>query len=356
MKIMFVNSSLADGGSERAMALIANQMAEIGYDVTMLLLRDKPHVYQLEPSVNLIQLTYSGSSKATILPERLRQIRLHAQEIKPDCIVSFMWDINVMTLAATAGLGVRKVVSERAYPASGERSLTSHLLERIFYRSADAIVYQTEGAREFCPKSLRSRSVVIPNVVAAPQVVPHKGERSRRVVSVGRLTSQKNHLMLIEAFSRFSKVHPGYQLEVYGEGELRGILKARARELGIADALSLPGYVSNVAECINDAAMFVLTSNYEGISNAMAEAMALGVPTICTDCPSGGAALMIRDGENGMLVPVGDVDALASAMCRLANDRMLAECMAGEARKITQKFSSRAIGRKWEEVIRERGC
>ena len=128
MKIMFVNSSLADGGSERAMALIANQMAEIGYDVTMLLLRDKPHVYQLEPSVNLIQLTYSGSSKATILPERLRQIRLHAQEIKPDCIVSFMWDINVMTLAATAGLGVPVSFVPKAFGRAAWSSLM--LLQR----------------------------------------------------------------------------------------------------------------------------------------------------------------------------------------------------------------------------------
>lgn len=351
MRMLFVNSSLTDGGSERAMVLVANQMVEFGHDVSMVLIRDKERTYACHPKINLIQLRYGSSSKASMLLKRLRLVRKHAKAIKPDCIISFMWDVNVMTLVATMGLGVRTVVSERAFPGSSHRSSFSRKLEAVAYVLSSAIVYQTEGARAFCPRWLRGRSHVIPNVVAKPDIVPYKGSRSKTVVSVGRLTEQKNYPMLLEAFAVFLGKHPDFTLRIFGEGEQRDRLMALSSELGIGGKVDLPGYVDDVPSRISDAAMFVLSSNYEGISNAMAEAMALGLPTICTDCPAGGAAMMIRDGVNGFLVPVDDSKGLAEAMSRVADDIQLAQRLSKRAKEVVDRFSSESIGRMWEKVV-----
>ena len=351
MKIMFINASLTDGGSERAMTLIANQLARLGHDVSMLLIREKERTYEIDPGINLIQLRYPSKSKIRILPRRLRLIRKHAKAIRPDCVVSFMWEVNVMALMATVGLKSRKVISERAYPGSSHRSKVSRLVEDIAYGLADVIVYQTEGAREFCPRRLKSRSVVIPNIVAKPKIAPFSGERTKRVVSVGRLTEQKNFPMLLDAFAAFSKQHPDYVLEIYGEGELRGSLEELAHRLGVSGVTKFMGYVSNVSEAICDASMFVLPSNYEGISNAMSEAMALGLPTICTDCPVGGAAMMIDDGVNGLLIPVGDAKALEQAMNRVVRNKDFSDQISAAARNVAVQYSADLIAKRWESTI-----
>lgn len=352
MKILFINASLTDGGSERAMTLVANQMAAMGHDVTMLLIRDKERTYKVSPLVEVIQLKYPSKNKLSILPRRLYAIRRLVKEKGPDCIISFMCDVNVMTLAATMGLKTRKVVSERAFPNSGERSRFGTLLEHLFYRSADTIVFQAPGAMDCFPANLRRKGVVIPNIVQEPSFEPYVGERTKRVVTAGRLTAQKNYPMLIKAFARFSEGHPDYNLEVFGDGDQRVELEALARELGVVDRVVFEGYVSNVSERINDASIFAMSSNYEGISNAMAEAMALGLPTVCTDCPVGGAAMMIEDGANGVLVPVGDDVALAKAMARIADDDAFAKSISRKARDVVNQFSAGKIGLMWEDAIR----
>ena len=351
MRLLFINSSLTDGGSERAMVLVANQMVEFGHDVSMILIRDKERTYDCHPGIDLIQLRYTSSSKTSMLVKRLRLMRWHAKSLKPDCIVSFMWDVNVMTLLSTMGLGIRTVVSERAFPASSNRTPVLRQLEALAYNLTDAIVYQTEGARVFCPKGLSSKSLVIPNVVAQPEIMPFDGIRANVVVSVGRLVEQKNYPMLLNAFALFSSCHSDYVLRIFGEGRQRESLMALAVDLGIGGKIEFPGYIEDVPSQINNAAMFVLSSDFEGISNAMAEAMALGLPTICTDCPVGGAAMMIDDGENGLLVPVGDSIALAEAMGRVADDPQLAQRLSKQARKVVDRFSSKSIGRMWEKAM-----
>lgn len=352
MRLLFVNASLTDGGSERAMALVANQMAVLGHEVTMLLVRDKERTYEISPDVEVIQLTYASTNKLVILAKRLKAIRDIVNNLRPDCVVSFMWDINVMTLASTLGMDVRKVVSERAFPKSGERSRFGTLLAHLFYHSADAIVFQTSGAMDCFPASLKDKGYVIPNIVHKSAVEHFEGVRTKRVVSVGRLASQKNFAMLISAFAQFRQWHPEYVLEIFGDGSQRVALERLALDLGIADKVHFAGYVPNVAARINDAAIFAMASNYEGISNAMAEAMALGLPTICTDCPVGGAALMIEDGVNGMLVPVGDVEALTVAMSKIADDEFFAKSISDKAKEVVSRFSAEKIGAMWEEVVR----
>ena len=352
MKLLFVNASLTDGGSEKAMVLVANQMVQLGHDVLMLLVRDKKSItYVPNSRIELVQFCYSSTNKLGILVRRLKLIRAHVKEFEPDCIISFMWDINVMMLAATFGLNVRKIVSERAFPGSSERGLTSKRLQDFFYQFADTIVYQTPMARSYCPTALLDKAIVIPNIIDSPSVAPFSGVRTKRVVSVGRLTRQKNYPMLLKAFAEFTQKHDDYVLEIYGQGELESELRNLAVELAIGDKVSFEGYVDNVAERIRDAAMFVLASDFEGISNAMTEAMALGVPVVCTDCPVGGASLMIEDGTSGLLVPVGDCSELARAMAKIADDFKLSKCISVNAKEVVSKFSAEKIGDLWKGLV-----
>ena len=178
---------------------------------------------------------------------------------------------------------------------------------------------------------------MIPNPVYIGDLQPYEGERDKKIVAVGRLEPQKNHKLLLRAFAEFAATHKEYVLEIYGKGELEEELKALARELGIEKHVQLRGFSGKVKEEINNAAMYVLSSDYEGISNSMLEAIALGVPVIATDCPIGGSRMYIEDGVNGLLVPVGDMQTMAAAMKRIADDAEFRESLSRQGRKLREQ-------------------
>lgn len=352
MKLLFVNSSLTDGGSERAMSLVAEAMVTRGHDVTMVLVREKERSYSVDPRIKLVQFSYAGKGKALKSLMRAQKLRNLTRSESFDYIISYMWDINITTLVATLGLGSRIVVSERGFPGSSSRSKLTRWLERVTYRFAHRIVYQTEGAQEFCPSHLVTKSVVIPNIVNATALgTIFEGLRDKRIVSVGRLTEQKNYPLLLTSFAKFRHTQPDWVLEIFGRGPLEADLKNLAQQLGVQDAVTFAGYADDVATRISDAGMFVLSSDFEGISNAMSEAMALGLPVVCTDCPVGGAALMIEDGVSGKLVPVGDKPALVSAMNEIASDPALANRLSSGARASVERFSPKRMSEKWEKSV-----
>lgn len=188
------------------------------------------------------------------------------------------------------------------------------------------------------PTGIRKKSVVIPNPLE-PKEEPYAGAREKRIVAVGRLNAQKNHKLLLCAFAAFAKEHSGYVLELYGQGEQEAELRALAGKLEIDGSVIFKGFSAHVLSDIRTASMYVLSSDYEGISNSMLEAMALGLPVIATDCPIGGSRMYIRDGVNGLLVPVGDAGALAGAMGKLADDPAIGERLGAEAVKLREELA-----------------
>ncbi len=139
-----------------------------------------------------------------------------------------------------------------------------------------------------------------------------EGYRGARIMTVGRLKRVKNHALLIRAFAKVSEIQPA-RLMIVGDGELRDELEALIAELGLGGKVVLPGFVNDPTPLYRSADLFVLSSNYEGFGNVIVEAMACGVPVVSTDCPAGPSEIL-ENGRFGTLVPVGDVDALASAM------------------------------------------
>ena len=158
-------------------------------------------------------------------------------------------------------------------------------------------------------------------------------------------------MLLLHAFEKVRKKHPEYQLVFYGEGSLRKELEQEIRTKGLTQAVQLRGNTSDVKGAIREAALFVLASDYEGMPNALMEAMALGLPCISTDCPCGGSAFLIRDGENGWLVPVGEEEALAQQMCEVLENPEKAREAGCAAQEITKQLNPDVIYRTWDEML-----
>lgn len=351
-KVLFVNSSLTAGGSERVMTLLTNEFADKGYDVTMVLLREmKPDTYFLDNKVWCIRLKYGTKNKIIIAVKRFWKLRRILKAGKFDSVIAFMHDINIMTLLAAMGLKQSIIVSERADPSARKNNFVYLKIENYLYSKAKKVVFQTEQVQNMYPDIVRRRSVVIPNPINRELPIPFEGIREKKIVAVGRLMEQKNFSMLIAAFAEINKKHAEYKLVIFGGGALLNRLKNEAENLGIKTVVEFPGYINNVNDEMCNAAMYVSSSNFEGISNAMLEAMAMGLPTICTDCPVGGTAMMIKNNVNGILIPVGDVKALSDAMCKVIENKKFASMLSQEAIKVREEYAVTRIADRWLNLL-----
>ena len=230
-------------------------------------------------------------------------------------------------------------------------SRIKRLLRTLVYPFSDGFIFQTKQQAECFSDAIRKRGRVIDNPLELSRIPdPYVGERDRRIVSATRLDPQKNLPMLIQAFARFYRSHPDWQLVLYGEGAERARLENMAAKLP-EGAVLLPGASKTLLDDIRTAGMFVLSSDFEGMPNALIEAMAAGLPCIATDCPAGGPASLIKSEENGLLVPVGDARAMAKAMCRLADDPDLAQSLAAHAAEIRTRLDANTVAAQWKRYL-----
>lgn len=351
-KILFVNTSLTSGGSERVMTLLANEFAERGYEVVMVLVRDlKTDTYQLDTRIECIRFDYRTKKKWLAALRKVRMLRSLMKRGQFDAVVSFMYDINVATLLSALGLKLPVIVSERNNPEARKVSAFYHWAEYRLYRTAARMVFQTEQVKNMFPDDIQAKAAVIPNPINDALPLQYEGMRKKQIVAAGRLRKQKNFSMLIKAFASFHRDYPEYVLTIYGIGPLREQLGAEAAAEGVEDFVQFPGYISGIAEAMREASMYISSSDFEGISNSMLEALAMGVPCICTDCPVGGAAMVIQSGTNGILVPVGDEIRMCEAMKKIAGDRDYAEKLSRNAVKVRDDYSIGKIADQWESLF-----
>lgn len=348
VEIIFVTASMTGGGTERVISLLANRFVQEHHQVSIFMTAGDEVAYTLREEIGLFSAGGQSGGSLRKRLERIKKMRDYFRN-RPHAVICGMGvETNLFTVLAAWGLKNRVVISERNDP----NQCGYKRLRNFFYNRADVLVCQTEEARRCFPGRAGKRAVVIPNPLAPELVGPFHGERRREIVTAGRLTFQKNHALLLESFALFHRKYADYSLVIYGKGELEDELRKKAAELGIADYVSFPGFTANLPEKIRDASIYVLSSDYEGISNSLAEAMAVGLPVISTDCPIGGSKMCIRDGQNGLLVPVGDAQRLASAMERLAGDPAYAAGLGREAEQIRERYSLESIGHLWMKCLK----
>ena len=345
MKIVFVLPDMPGGGSERVVAMLANEYAKRGYQTAILLFAGNQVAYPLDERIEVFIAGKASGGNPFIQVSRLFKMRRYYRENIGCYIFSFCVRGSIFSVLAAAGIPHRLLVSERNDPTR----MSGKKLRDWSYRKAEKLVLQTEEVKKYFSQDIQKKSVVIPNPVAGNMPEPFQGERRKQIVSVGRLQPQKNHRLLLDAFAAFHKVYTDYELHIFGVGELESELKRQAKELHIDNYVVFRGFSSDVQHEIWDSAMFVLSSDYEGISNSMIEALSMGVPVISTDCPVGGSRTYIENGVNGILTPVGDREALTKAMFRLADEPELARKLSANGTKIKDKYSLKKIADRFLE-------
>jgi len=282
---------------------------------------------------------------------RMRTLRRALTEARPQAVISFIDQTNVVTLAATLGTGLPVIVSERGHPIDQPMSRLWNWLRHRLYPTAFALVMPTRRGLECFPEPILRLGRVITNPVAdfIPQDSVYNGPT---LVAAGRLVALKGYDLLIRAFARVAPHHADWRLGIWGDGPEREALTALAAELGVAERINLPGSTPQPGGWIPGATLFALTSRSEGFPNVLLEAMKAGLPVIATDCPTGPAEL-IEDGQNGLLVPVDDVDRLAEGLDRLMSDPALRDRLGKAAAETAAAYSIDSIMAQWSQLIDE---
>ncbi len=352
-KVAFYIGSLHKGGAERVFVNLAEHFLNQDYQVLMVTQYQKEDEYELAKGIDRVisDITPQETANSRIINFWRRLEKLHRiwKQEKPDLVLSCAGKNNFMTIVSTMFTKTKPVVSvvgeaKEEYPGKLMR-----ILANLLFPHAAGVVLQTERSRSFFSKRVGKTAVILPNSLNPLFIRPaFQGEREKRIVSVGRMDANKNHEMMIHAFANLAAKYPEYTLTIYGDGELRSHLEKLIASLELSDKVFLPGVILNVADEIEKASLFLLTSYSEGVSNALIEAMALGLPAIATDVPSGGTVELIEHGKNGWIIPVGDETALVKAMDKLLSDRELAESLGAQARKIQERFAPERVNRQWQ--------
>src|SRR5690606_7202999 len=386
MRILLLVSSMNAGGAERVAASLVNAWVGEGHDVCLMPTFSRgtgQSFYPLDPGVRQVwvarHLSGPGMFRTLAKPLILRRL---IQEEAPDVIVSFLTNVNVMVLAATKGLGIPVIVCERTNPAASKN--ISNVLaraRRLLYPQADAVMLQTQQAADVFARVVPGLQhvAVIPNPLppalesaaravddtgrvsyvsesagtasetgsAAPP--PARQARARKqLCAMGRFVATKRFEMLIDAFARLTPEVPDWDLTIWGEGPLLSLLQEKVRKLGLQERIRLPGKTDQPWEALSRADAFVMTSEVEGFPNVLLESMALGLPCVTMDCPSGPAELS-RDGRDAILVGLSDVDGLQEALRQVMTDEILRRELGHRATiSVRDRYSLAAVLEQWQ--------
>ncbi|TVX79111.1 glycosyltransferase family 4 protein [Peribacillus simplex] len=351
-KIIFITRNMKAGGAERVIAQLANYFNKTKIQCTIITLDNEEIFYELDNNINIFPIGRKSRNPYIDKIQKYREIRRYVQRSKPSIVLALPEEIGIYVIPALIGTNVPVVVSERNNPWVMPWKKETRLLRKLFYPLAAGFVFQTEQAASFFSSSIRKKSIVLPNPLDLNRIPLQRIEKRRKeVVGAGRLDKQKNFPLLIQSFAKFHKKYPEYVLTIYGEGALRGELEKLAVSLLPEGTYSFPGKTKDLLEKINGASMFILSSDYEGMPNVVIEAMAMGMPVVSTDCPSGGSAELIQNGKNGILVPVGDRDSLALAMSKIAGSDDFANKLGKNAQEVKKLLNSDVVSKDWKNYL-----
>lgn len=356
MHIVFFTINMDKGGTERVISNLCNEYLVKKYRVSIVTYLTLSCHYELDKDIRLYSLGIkqkgSAAEKLLEMPFARKKYMELMSRIKPDVVLAFLPRPCLLACSMKRKLKVPVIGAIRSNPARNFQNLVYRFLAKQVLAKADGFVFQTKDARMFFTPRLQKKSVIIMNPINTEAIrEPYRGDRSRRIVSVGRFTDEKNFPLLVRAFAGLDKEYADYELWIYGKYNEKLRIKEMAEALGVAERVVFAGESDRVYDEIYDASLFVLSSKSEGMPNALMEAMAMGLPVIATDCPCGGPRQLIRHGENGMLVPNEDEEALTRAMEEMLSDKERAGCMGEKALLVGIRYSGEKVYGKWEQYL-----
>lgn len=354
MNIVFVAPSFGMGGAERVISILSRQLILRGHSVSLGIYNTTFHEpeYPLHPEVRVSHVRSYHLNTPRRMKASFSSLREYFLQEHADVVLSFTNVIAAQCAIVCKKLNIPFVFSERNDPRMLLKGVKTKILQKVLLHYAKNVVFQTEGAKKLYPKRIQKNSVIILNPLDLSKLpTPYCGDRKNEIVSVGRLEPQKRQDVLVKAFAKIAPKYPAYCLKIYGEGTQRKQLEQLIDQLGCQGRIHLMGKSSQVFECIREARLFVLTSDYEGIPNALIEAMALGLPCVSTKCSPGGAEELISHGKNGLLAECEAVDEIAKHMEDLLLSENLCHILGNEAIKIQHLVSAEQITTRWENYL-----
>ena len=347
MKLTFVTSTLHAGGSERVMSLLANTFAQKGYEVEIVCINKHLVFYPIDEKVKV--WFAEDEVKSPSILKKVFWLRNHIKNDRPDVVIAFMLEVYCVTLASLIGVSVPVISSERIDPHFFGRA--KGLLRWLLLRRTTHLVVQTVRIKDFYSAKLQSRTTIIPNPVTDKVFSLTPTLKQKRIIAVGRLAYQKNYPMMFRAFAKVHHAFPDWQLVVYGNGPQKDEIRGVIERLGMEGHIILAGKSDHVVEEMNKSSLFVMSSDYEGMSNALLEAVCVGLPVISTDVS--GARDLITEGVNGYIVPVGNERALTLALSSMLSSPEKMDEMGRQSKALAPRFREEQIVGQWEELIKK---
>ena len=404
-KILIMIESYFNAGTERHAVNLANRFAEKGYHVDILVVGGvaEQSVFSLRENVSIIAPNAEKRSRQTggmsqnisvangaagnetagtvekdkALPapkksmaDRFRSL-YHVRKLRffkfyhpifkrsrPDIIIVFHQKLLIRAYYGTLGMRCKIFVNETFYHGAALPREKAERARRLrLLRKAEMLIVQTKQEKEFYDR-YADKVIVINNPIVDNLPAPYTGTREKTIVNFCRINPQKNLKLLISAFQMLHRDYPDYKLTVYGgavserEHEYYQQLMRIISDAGLEDHVSILPSRQDIHNAVLKSGMFVSSSDYEGLSNSMLEAMAIGLPCVCTDCDGGGTREVMTDHENGLIVPKNEVDAMYRAMKEFIYDPVLARKCSENAVKIREMLNGKVIAQKWLEVIK----
>ena len=353
MRILFVTEDLASGGSERVISVLANGVAGSHESAVVAIRRDLVK-YTLSDKVKYFPFQKENNGKIARTVGRITHLYRAIKKFRPDVVVAF--DVVPVAYSSIACMisGTKLVVSERGDPQKHKGKGFIGKLYFAAFEKANGAVFQTEDAQKYYNTSIQEKSVIIPNPINEEFVVDrYQGKRAKEIITACRLTQQKNLKLFIDIVSEVTRSYPDYKGIVFGDGPEYDNLQKYAKECNADKSIVFAGRVNDIRERLYKSQFYLCTSDYEGISNSMLEAMTLGLNVISTDCPVGGARMAIRSGIDGVLFPVGDKKAGVNALEELISNPEKSEEMGKAAVEIRNRWSSDKIINEWLEYLQK---
>lgn len=358
-RVVLVLRDLGVGGAERVMVRLANFFASHGVDTHLVtLVGSGPLVRELDAGVTHHDIA-AGRIRSAVLPLHRLLARL-----KPDALLATLPQVNAVSVLVSRLLPARpKVVLREANDPRHEAPYAKRfgsivrLILTSAYRRADLIIAVSTGVADGVEQAYgvdRGKIVSLTNASIDDQVFAFADTPldndwydalDKRVVCVARLTAQKDHETLLRAFAQLEEAATT-GLVLIGTGPLETQVRSLIHELDLGDRVRLVAEETNPFRWMKRADLLVLSSRWEGSPNVLVEALALGVPVVSTDCPSGPREIL-AGGEYGDLVPVGDVDALRKAIQR----NLCVEADGALLRRRGRDFHIERVGPLWLEAL-----
>lgn len=346
-KIILYIDCMGRGGAQRVMAVLAKHYS---IDCDVILVNDTivEHEYELENNIRRIVL----KSKSNLL--RIKELRSIIKKENPEIVLSFLGPCNYRAIISTIGLNSKTFVSVRNDPYYEYGCGIKKILAGLLFRLVDGCIFQTEDAKKYFPQSVQDKSVVIFNPVDERFFEKNWCPQREEIAVVGRLQKQKNPLLALNVFMIVHKEYPDIKLVYYGDGELRTEIEAMVKKNKLNEFVSIKGNVENIEDYLSTARLFLMTSSFEGMPNALMEAMTVGIPCVATDCPCGGSRAVTNGFEDFVLVPCSnDAVSIAQKVIDILKNKEKQVLISLKERDRSQQFRPASIMQQWKEFMRK---